>query len=89
MTKYQLQLFVTDETITTKQAVTNIQRICGELLADRYELTIIDVLENPQAAEDAKILATPTLVKVSPPPTRRIVGDLSNTEKVLIALDLR
>jgi len=89
MTKYQLQLFVTDETITTKQAVTNIQRICGELLADRYELTIIDVLQNPQAAEDAKILATPTLVKVSPPPTRRIVGDLSNTEKVLIALDLR
>ena len=88
MTKYQLKLFVTGHTITSKRAVTNIQRICEESLADRYELTIIDVLQEPQAAEDAKVLATPTLLKISPTPVRRIVGDLSNTEKVLIGLDL-
>ncbi len=68
MTNYQLKLFVTGDTIASKRVIENIQRICEESLADRYELMIIDVLQDPQAAEDAKVLATPTLLKVAPRP---------------------
>jgi circadian clock protein KaiB len=67
----------------------NLRRICEQELAGQYELQIIDVLENPQLAEDEKILATPTLIKQLPPPLRRVIGDLSDTEKVLLGLEVR
>jgi circadian clock protein KaiB len=69
--------------------VANLRRICEQELAGQYALEIIDVLENPQLAEDEKILATPTLIKQLPPPLRRVIGDLSDTEKVLLGLEVR
>jgi len=87
--KILLKLYVTGETPKSKRAIANIQSICeNELLAGQYELVIIDVLEKPQLAEDEKIMATPTLTKASPPPMRRVIGDLSDAKKVLLGLDI-
>jgi circadian clock protein KaiB len=83
-----LRLYVMGRTPRSQQAVANIRRICEEELQGRYQLDVIDVLERPQLAEDEKILATPTLVKELPPPLRRIIGDLSDKELVLMGLDL-
>lgn len=88
MAKYLLKLYITGQTPRSIRAIDNLHRTCRRILGDQYELTIIDVLEQPQAAEDEKILATPTLIKISPPPLRRVVGDLSDTQKVLLGLDL-
>ncbi len=88
MSGFVLKLYVTGMTPRAERAVANLRRICAEELDDRYELVIIDVLENPQLAEDEKIIATPTLIKKLPAPVRRIIGDLSDTEKVLLGLDL-
>jgi circadian clock protein KaiB len=85
---YILKLYVTGKTPRTERAVANLRRICTEDLRGKYELQIIDVLENPQLAEDEKILATPTLIKRLPPPLRRVIGDLSDKEKVLLGLDV-
>lgn len=87
--KYLLKLYITGRTPKSEQCIANLQAICERELEGRYELRIIDVLENPQLAEDEKILATPTLIKELPPPIRRIIGDLSDTEKVLLGLDLK
>ncbi|OWK44525.1 circadian clock protein KaiB [Fimbriiglobus ruber] len=89
MNKYVLKLYVTGQTSRAQRAITNLQRICGEELGGQYELVVIDVLERPQLAEDEKILATPTVVKELPAPIRRLIGDLSDSEKVLLGLDLR
>jgi circadian clock protein KaiB len=86
--KVLLKLFVTGQTIRSGRAIANLRRICEEDLGTEYELTIIDVLERPQLAEDEKILATPTLIRESPLPVRRIIGDLSDTKQVLLGLDL-
>jgi circadian clock protein KaiB len=67
----------------------NLRRICEQDLGGEYELQIIDVLEDPDAAEQDKVLATPTLIKQLPPPLRRVIGDLSNKDKVLLGLDVR
>lgn len=83
-----LRLFVTGHTARSEAAIRNLRRICEEDLAGEYELEIIDVLERPQLAEDEKILATPTLIKQLPPPLRRIIGDMSNSERVLLGLDV-
>ncbi len=88
MTKHLLKLYITGQTPRSRQAIANLRRICEEELAGAYEMIVIDVLERPQLAEDEKILATPTVVKELPPPFRRIIGDLSDTEKVLVGLDL-
>ena len=88
MNKHILKLYVTGRTATSERAIANLHRICAEDLEGQYEVKIIDVLENPQLAENEKILATPTLIKDLPPPVRRLIGDLSNTEKVLLGLDL-
>jgi circadian clock protein KaiB len=85
---YILKLFVTGQTPRTRRAIANLQRICDEDLNGRYELQIIDVLEHPEQAETEKILATPTLIKQLPPPLRRVIGDLSDKEKVLLGLDV-
>ena len=87
--KYLLKLYITGQTPRSQQAIGNLRRICQDELAGRYEMVIIDVLERPQLAEDEKILATPTVVKELPTPMRRIIGDLSDSERVLLGLDLR
>ena len=87
--RYLLRLFVTGKTPRASAAVANLRRICDEDLDGRYELEVIDVLEQPDAAEAARVLATPTLIKMLPPPLRRIIGDLSDREKVLLGLELR
>jgi len=87
--QYVLKLFVTGSNPRTELAVLNLRRICQQELAGKYELQIIDVLEHPQLAEDEKILATPTLIKQLPPPLRRVIGDLSDTDKVLLGLEVR
>ena len=86
--KYLLRLYVTGKTPRAELAIRNLKRICEEELQGRYDLEIIDVLANPQLAEDEKILATPTLIKRLPPPLRRVIGDLSEREKVLLGLDV-
>jgi circadian clock protein KaiB len=86
---YILKLYVTGKTPRSEWAIVNLQRICEQEFPGQYELIIIDVLQRPQLAEDEKIFATPTLVKELPPPLRRIIGDLSNTEQVLIGLDIQ
>lgn len=88
MSKLALKLYIAGRTVRTEQAIANIRKICDTDLAGKYSLIVIDVLERPQLAENEKILATPTLVKDLPPPLRRIVGDLSNREQVLVGLDL-
>lgn len=89
MRKYILRLYITGRTTHSDTAIGNLRRICEQDLQAEYELEVIDVLERPQLAEDEKILATPTLVRELPPPIRRIVGDLSDREKVLLGLDVR
>ena len=83
-----LKLFVTGHTSRSQHAIRNLRRVCEEKLEGRYQVAVVDVLEQPQAAEEAKILATPTLIKELPPPVRRIIGDLSEVEEVLIALEV-
>jgi circadian clock protein KaiB len=87
--KYLLKLFVTGRTPRAETAIANLRRICEDELDGRYELEIIDVLEDPDAAEAEKVLATPTLIKRLPPPLRRVIGDLSDKEKVLFGLHVR
>ena len=88
MSSYVIKLYVTGQTPRSQRAIENLRRICDEELQGHYDLVVIDVLERPQLAEDEKILATPTVVKELPPPIRRIIGDLSDSERVLLGLDL-
>lgn len=88
VSRFLLKLYVTGKTPRAEQAIANLKRICEEELKGQYKLEIIDVLEHPQLAEDEKILATPTLIKRLPPPLRRVIGDLSDKDKVLLGLDV-
>lgn len=88
MAIYILKLYVTGKTLRTEAAIRNLKDICAAGLDESYELIVIDVLESPEKAEDDKILATPTLIKSLPLPIRRIIGDLSDKEKVLYGLDI-
>ncbi len=85
---YVLKLYVAGNTPNSNQAIQTLNDILTKEFRGVYTLKVIDVLKNPQLAEEDKILATPTLAKVLPPPVRKIIGDLSNREKVLIGLDL-
>ena len=85
---YVLKLYVAGNTPNSVRALKTLKNILQEELQGVYALKVIDVLKNPQLAEEDKILATPTLAKVLPPPVRKIIGDLSDREKVLIGLDL-
>lgn len=89
MSTFTLKLYITGNTPRAERAIDNLRRICEDELTEQYRMVIIDVLERPQLAEDEKILATPTLIKHLPPPLRRIIGDLSDTEKVLLGLDIQ
>ncbi|MCQ8782961.1 circadian clock protein KaiB [Mangrovibrevibacter kandeliae] len=85
---YRLRLFITGRTSHSLRALENLRQICESELKGRYEVEVIDVLENPDLADEEKILATPTLVRKLPEPVRKIVGDLSDREKVLMGLDI-
>ena len=84
-----LKLYITGQTPKSERAIANIRRICEQDLHGEYELVIIDVLEQPELAEEAKILATPTLTKELPPPLSRVIGDLADIDKVLLGLDIQ
>jgi len=84
-----LRLYVAGQTPKSITAFANLRRICEEHLAGQYRIEVIDLLENPQLAAGDQIIAIPTLVRKLPPPMRKIIGDLSNTERVLVGLDLR
>jgi len=87
--RYELRLYVAGQTPKSLTAFANLKKICEEHLAGRYRIEIIDLLEQPQLAAGDQILAIPTLVRQLPQPLKKIIGDLSNTERVLVGLDLR
>jgi circadian clock protein KaiB len=87
--EWQLSLYVAGETSRSVAALANVRRICEDHLAGRYEIEVIDLLEHPQLAQAERIVAIPTLVRHLPEPVRKIIGDLSDPERVLIGLDLR
>ena len=86
---YSLRLYVAGQTPKSVLAFTNLKQICEQHLLGRYQIEIIDLVENPQLARGDQILAVPTLVRRLPEPIKKIIGDLSNTERVLVGLDLR
>ena len=86
---FDLRLYVAGQTPKAIRAFTNLQRICDEHLEGRYRIEVIDLLEDPQLGRGDQILALPTLVRRLPEPIKKIIGDLSNTERVLVGLDLR
>ena len=86
---YRLRLYVAGTTPKSVQALRNLKHICESYLEGRYEIEMIDLLVNPQLAAGDQILAVPTLVRRLPEPIKKIIGDLSNTDRVLVGLDLR
>ena len=87
-TKYALRLYVSGSTSKSALAVENIKRICEQQLKNRYDLEVIDIYQQPSLAREEQIVAVPTLIKRSPFPMRRLIGDLSDLKKVLFGLDL-
>ena len=88
-TRYNLKLYVAGQSPKSVSAIANIKTICEEHLQGRYELEVIDLYQQPHLALGEQIIAIPTLLRKLPTPLRRIIGDLSNTERVLVGLDLR
>ena len=86
---YELRLYVAGQTPRSLAAFANLKKICEEHLAGQYHIEVIDLLKKPQLASGDQILAIPTLVRKLPEPIKKIIGDLSNTERVLVGLDLR
>lgn len=86
---WDLRLYVAGQTPKSVTAFANLKRLCEEHLAGRYHIEVIDLVKNPQLAKGDQILAIPTLVRKLPEPIRKIIGDLSNTDRVLVGLDLR
>jgi circadian clock protein KaiB len=86
---YNLRLYVAGQTPKSLTAIANLKRICEEHLSGRYTIEVIDLLVSPQLAAGDQILALPTLVRRLPPPIKRVIGTLSDTEKVLVGLDIR
>ena len=87
--RYVLRLYVTGSTPKSVRAIANLQRICEEYLSESYELEVIDLYLRPSLAAGDQIIAAPTLIKQLPEPFRRVIGDMSDTERVLVGLDLR
>lgn len=87
--EYQLRLYVAGRTARAMTAISNLRKVCEAHLAGRYSVEVVDLLENPHLAKGEQILALPTLVRKLPTPIRKIIGDLSNTERVLVGLDLK
>lgn len=87
--KYELRLYIAGTTPKSVTALANLKQLCNEHLKDRYSIEVVDLLKRPQLAKGDQILAIPTLVRKLPPPLRRIIGDLSDTHRVLVGLDLK
>ncbi len=83
-----LRLFVTGTTLRSTKAIANLRRVCEQHLRGQYDLEVVDIYQQPNAAREYQIVAAPTLVKLLPLPLRRIIGDLANEERVLAGLDL-
>ena len=88
-TEYLLRLYVAGQTPKSTQAFANLKRICEAHLAGRYQIEVVDLLVNPALARGDQILALPAVVRQLPPPVKKIIGDFSNAERVLVGLDLR
>jgi circadian clock protein KaiB len=86
---WELRLYVAGQTPNSLRAFANLQKICDEHLKGKYKIEVIDLVKNPQLAAGDQILAIPTLVRKLPEPLKKIIGDLSNTERVLVGLDIR
>ena len=86
---WQLRLYVAGQTPNSIRAFANLKKICEEHLKGKYEIEVVDLCKNPQLAAGDQILAIPTLVRKLPEPIKKIIGDLSNTERVLVGLDIR
>ena len=86
---WDLRLYVAGQTPRSVSALSNLRKLCEEHLAGRYRIEVVDLLINPQLARNDQILAVPTLVRALPQPVRKIIGDLSQTDRVLVGLDLR
>ncbi len=86
---WQLRLYVAGHTPKSITAFANLKKICEEHLPGKYHIEVVDLVRNPQLAKGDQIIATPTLVRKLPPPLKKIIGDLSNTVRVLVGLDLR
>jgi circadian clock protein KaiB len=86
---YELRLYVAGQTIKSLTAFANLKKICEEHLAGRYRIDVIDLVKNPQLAQGDQILAIPTVVRKLPEPIKKIIGDLSDTLRVLVGLDVR
>jgi len=86
---YVLRLFVSGMTPNSQRAIENVRKICAENLEGRYTLEIIDIYQQPIFAKEGQIVAAPTLVKELPPPLRKFIGDMSQTERILLGLDIR
>lgn len=87
--QWELRLYVAGQTTKSLQAFANLKKLCDEHLAGRYRIEVVDLLDNPQLAKGDQIFAIPTLVRKLPTPIKKIIGDLSNTERVLVGLDIR
>lgn len=87
--RWVLRLYVAGRTARCEAAERNLRKVCDDYVPGQYEIEIVDLLENPALAHGEQILAVPTLVRQLPQPVRRIIGDLSNTERVLVGLDLK
>jgi circadian clock protein KaiB len=87
--KWELRLYTAGQTPKSLAAIKNLKKVCEEHLAGRYEIEIIDLLKNPRLAKDDQIVAIPTLVRKLPDPVRKIIGDLSDTERALVGLQLK
>lgn len=88
MTDYAMTLYVNGATLASDRALANIRAICDVALPGSYRLRVVDVLTDPLAADDARVIATPTLIRTAPQPTRRVIGDLSDTARVRAVLEL-
>jgi circadian clock protein KaiB len=84
-----LRLYIAGQSTKSLAAISNLHRFCETYLANRHQIEVVDLLLNPELAEQEKIIAIPTLVRLSPEPVRRIIGDLSDTEKILLTLQLK
>jgi circadian clock protein KaiB len=87
--EWQLRLYVAGQTTKSIAALAHLKQICEMHLAGRYEIEVIDLIKNPKLAANDQILAVPTLVRKLPPPLKKIIGDLSNEERVLVGLDIK
>jgi circadian clock protein KaiB len=87
--KYVLRLYVTGMTPKSIRAITNVQKLCEQYLKGCYELEVIDIYQQPKLAKGEQIIATPTLIKKLPLPLRKLIGDMSDTERFLVGIDLK